>query len=225
MMIFGKEDWQIRYIPFHFSPDCNINLDWLDNKLFLRTFDKLYDCFIRKNIGDKLTIRFRNGLKFFKKAIESEERNDLFEGLGLPILHLTIAAETILLEKNDPKRVRLSILIPQLVKLSDATPQQCSELVNEIYKLRSEYVHGGSEVYPDFDPNFKSGPKTNNHILFKRMMAGLLCNAPYFIRMLHKRSATDMSKILDLWFKYLDNHWSKGKSINPLLWKESQLRK
>lgn len=225
MMIFGKEDWQTRYMPFHFNPDCNINLDWLEKKSYLQMFDSLYDCFLRKNGGDKLTVRFRNGFKFFKKAIESEERNDRFEGLGLPILHSTIAAETILLANNDPKRVKLSILIPRLVKLQDATPQACSELINEIYTLRSEYVHGGSEVYPDFDDDFKPGITTKKYILFKRIIAGLLCTSPYFIRMMHKRSAADISMILVSWSKYLENHWSKGRSVNPLLWQEFQRRR
>lgn len=225
LMIFGKEDWQTRYMPFHFNPDCNINLDWLDIKSFQRMFDNLFECYLRNSPGDKLTVRFRSGIKFFKKAIESEERNDLFEGLGLSILHSTIAAETTLLENNDPKRARLSFLLPRLVKLPDATPQECSELINEIYTLRSDFVHDGAEVYRDFDDNFKPGITTKKHILFKRIIGGLLCTSPYFIKMMRKRSAADISMILHSWFMYLENHWTKGRSVNPLLWQEFRQRR
>ncbi|NQX62156.1 HEPN domain-containing protein [Paenibacillus qinlingensis] len=219
MMIYAKEDWQISRMPFRYNADCNINLNWLSDKKNLLLFESLYNTLIRNGITEALSLRFHKGLKFFKKAIESEERDDIFEGIGLPLLHLTIAAETILLETQDHKRAGLSFLIPRLVKLPNVTQADCSLLVDNVYTWRSEYVHGGSDFYHDFNDDFSPGITTNRFIIFKRLVAGLICNSPYYVKMMQKRSSTDLRDILRFWFGYLENHWQQGKKLNPELYR------
>lgn len=218
MMLYGKDDWQIRRIPFRFNAECNINLDWLSDRRQLLQFVKIYNVLIDNGISEALTLRFYKGLKFFKKAIESEEREDVFEGIGLSLLHLTIAAETILLENLDHKRAGLSFLIPRLVKLPGITPEESALLVDSIYTWRSEFVHGGADVFHDFNEDFSPGITTQRFLTFKRLLAGLICNSPYYLKMMKNRSATDLRNILQFWFSYLDNHWHQGKKLNPELY-------
>lgn len=215
MMVYSNEDTRTKSLPFRFNATCKINLDWISEKENQKILKNLYNILVNIHELNPLTLRFYKSLIFFKKAIESEEREDMFEGIGLPLLNLTIAAETILLATQDQKRAGLSSLIPRLVKFTDISPEDCSLLVNDIYTWRSEYVHGGSETYHDFNDDFSPGITTIKFINFKRSIASLICRAPYFINMMQKRSHQNPINILDSWFKYLKNHWVKGKKYNP----------
>ncbi|OMF05713.1 HEPN domain-containing protein [Paenibacillus sp. FSL H7-0942] len=217
MMIFGRMEWQLGTVPFMINAHCNINLDWLLDKKNVKLFDSLYQCFLRRTTPNELSYKFLNGYKFFKKAIESEERKDFFERLGSPIMNLVIACETVLLAERVPKRYSLSFLMPNLTKLTDLNPADCALLTNEMYTLRSEYVHGGTEIFHDFNDNFGPGKTSTKYIQFKRMVAKLLITYPSYVKLVSRKSPADTLNINE-WYSYLGKKLRRSRGINPNLW-------
>ncbi|REK69425.1 HEPN domain-containing protein [Paenibacillus paeoniae] len=203
-------------IAIGFNQDCKLNLDWLFINSSKKQFNDLFQTFVLTKY-DELTYRFYKGVKFLKKAIESEEQRDIFSGYGLSLLQLTVAGEAILLSHIDQKRAGLAFLIPRLVKINNISPNQCSLLVDEIYTWRSEYVHGGIETYPNFNQDFSPGDTVQKYIDFKRAVAGLICCAPRLIRLMKSRTNSRSGPILEKWFMYLKNHWVIGRKYNPTL--------
>ncbi|MCL6663505.1 HEPN domain-containing protein [Paenibacillus amylolyticus] len=217
MMLFGENNWQHSTIPFRIDATCNLNLDWLLEKKHIKLFDSLYQSFLSNTRSNKLRAKFRTGFRFFKKAIESEERGDYFERLGLPVMNLVIASETVLLPVRAPKRFQLSFLMPGLTKLTDLNESDSALITSEMYTLRSEYVHGGTEVYHDFDDGFGPGELTTKYTQYKRMVARVLLKYPYYEKLVVKRSAT-REVYLNEWHAYLRRKIDGSRSINPELW-------
>ncbi|MFX3643381.1 MAG: hypothetical protein ACE3L7_32815 [Candidatus Pristimantibacillus sp.] len=217
MMLFGKREFQNMIIPFRINASCDLNLDWLLEKKNIKLFDSLYQSLLSKKSSTRLHAKFRSGFKFFKKAIESEEREDYFERLGVPVMNLVIASETVLLPANAPKRFQLSFLMPGLTRLDDLTESDGALLTSDMYTLRSEYVHGGTEIYHDFDDGFGPGELTTKYTRYKRMVARLLITYPYYEKLVVKRSDTSSVDIKE-WHAYLRRKLSRSRSINPDLW-------
>ncbi|MCW3793828.1 hypothetical protein OM416_19740 [Paenibacillus sp. LS1] len=217
MMLFGKREFQNMIIPFRIDANCDLNLDWLLEKKKFKLFDSLYQSFLTNRRSNKLRAKFRSGFKFFKKAIESEERADFFERLGLPVMNLVIASETVLLPANAPKRFQLSFLMPGLTKLPDLTESDGALLTSDMYTLRSEYVHGGTEIYHDFDDGFGPGELTTKYTRYKRMVAKLLITYPYYENFVVTLSETSSVDIIE-WHAYLQRKLLRSRPINPDLW-------
>lgn len=216
MMLFGKREFQNMIIPFRIDANCDLNLDWLLEKKNIILFESLYQSLLSNTQSNKLRAKFRSGFKFLKKAIESEERKDYFERLGLPVMNLVIASETVLLSANAPKRFHLSFLMPGLAKISDLTPQDGALLTSEMYTLRSEYVHGGTEIYHDFDDGFGPGELTKKYTRYKRMVAKLLIQYPNYEKLVVRCSDNNSVDIIE-WHAYLRRKIGSSKTINPEL--------
>ncbi|MBC2683843.1 hypothetical protein HAU06_06635 [Bacillus toyonensis] len=213
LLIYGKEDWCIRHLPAHFIMDCKLNLDFLAEKRNMELFNNIYNELINRHV-DKISLKFLNGFKILKRAIELENKENLYQGLSIPLLLLTTASEFILLKREDAKRSRLSVLYSRLVKLDDLTQIDIAKVLNVVYGWRSEFVHGGTEIYKDYKDDFSDGMATQTYIYYKRLLSNLLCKSSYFISMINRRNQenTELSKE-ECWYIYLGNHWLRGGRI------------
>lgn len=213
LLIYGKEDWCIRHLPTRFIMDCELNLDFLTEKRNMELFNKIYNQLINQRV-DKISLRFLNGFKFLKKAVELENKEDIYQGLSIPLLLLTTASECILLKREDAKRNRLSVLYSRLVKLENLTPIDTAKILNVVYGWRSEFVHGGTEIYKDYEDDLSEGMTTQTYINYKRLLSNLLCKLPHFMSMINRRNQETPELLKEeCWYKYLENHWRRGRGI------------
>lgn len=213
LLIYANEDWRIKHLPACFNTNCKLNLDFLKEKTYIRLFSAIFNVLMHSRSGN-LSIKFLHGLKFLKKSIDLESKEDIFQGLSISLLLLTTASESILLKREDAKRDRLSVLYSRLVNLDNLTNIEIANLLNKIYGWRSEFVHGGTEIYRDYNDDFSDGITTNTYITYKKILSHLLTNTVYFISLVERRSqhSTILSKE-EIWHKYLNNHWERGKWI------------
>jgi hypothetical protein len=204
--IYTKDNWRHRHVPFNFSFSCEFNLDWLKKDKYKKRFQDMFYKITSFDQNDSLLFRFKRGLRFFSKAIETENKKDAFDGLGLKILYLTIVAECILLEGDNEKRIRLTQLIPSLAKLPDYNLADCKQIVDQAYKWRSSFVHGGNEVFPDWNEDFSEGDTAKKIKIFQRMIGRLLSDAAIHIDFINKLSSQAENSDKK-WIDYLRTEW------------------
>lgn len=216
-IVTQKSRWY--HQPFISKPECSFNLDWLQNAAHQRRFTALFTSVIERSFQDHLTFLFYRSLRYFGRAISISQSAEEFEGMGITLLYLMIAAEGILLNNNYEKRLRLSVLLPRLAKYTGYTIKESTAAIDRVYSLRSDFVHSGTDFYPtdpyptspDLDP-FSEGPlkepKLSDEMLVRCLIAKLLSDAPRHIERVHKMSSQspDLSKV---WFDMLNSEWRK----------------
>ena len=139
--------------------------------------------------------------------------------MGITLLYLMIAAEGILLNNNYEKRLRLSVLLPRLAKYPGHTINECTAAIDRVYRLRSDFVHSGTDFYPadlyptspDVDPFSEEPPKESklsDEMLVRCLIAKLLSDAPRHIARVRQMpsKSTDFSGV---WFDMLNSEWRK----------------
>ena len=214
LCIYAKDDWRYGHKPFYSSPHCYFNLDWLKNPVHQRRFTALFTSVINISIQDKLTFLFYRSLRFFGRAISISQSQEEFEGMGITLLYLMIAAEGILLNNNYEKRLRLSVLLPRLAKYPGYSINECTSAIDRVYKLRSDFVHSGTDPYPEslnFDPfseETTGEPKMSDDMLVRCLIAKLLSDAPRHIKRV-RRTPSKNTDLSEIWFDVLNNEWLK----------------
>ncbi len=140
--------------------DCQLDLSFFENDEHLTNFIEMISYLLNINPNqDKLSIKFLNSLKIFKAALSYEEK-DLFTGISMTIVLLTTASEALFLNHNDAKRESLKAIFSSIYEGTDFSSDQVKDIVDKMYKLRSEFVHGGTSTFKDFNSDFSSGPNT-----------------------------------------------------------------
>ncbi|WMS85428.1 HEPN domain-containing protein (plasmid) [Bacillus wiedmannii] len=154
--------------------DCQLDLSFFENDEHLTNFIEMISYLLKViPTQDKLIRKLLNSLKIFKAALSYEEK-DLFTGISMTIVLLTTASEAMFLNPNDKKRESLKSIFSSIYKGTDFSSNQVKDIVDKIYSLRSEFVHGGTSVFKDFNSDFSSGQNTkllnNFKILFSKSM-------------------------------------------------------
>jgi hypothetical protein len=221
LCIYAQDDWRWGHQPFISSPQCPLNLDWLRNAACQRRFIALFMSVIKTPVPsqDKLTFLFYRSLRFFGRAISIGQNAEEFEGMGISLLYLMIAAEGVLLNNNYEKRLRLSVLLPRLAKYPRYTINECTAAIDRVYKLRSDFVHSGNDFYStnpypanlDADPFSEDSakvPKLSDEMLVRCLIAKLLSDAPRHLERMRQipSKSTDLSEV---WFDMLNSEWHK----------------
>lgn len=213
LAIYAKDEWRFRHKALYFRAECRFNLDWLNRRSHKKRFRDLFRSVVAPIPKDNLTFRFFRALRFFGKATDAERDTELFEGMGITLLYLMIAAEAVLLHHDYEKRLRLTVLLPRLAKLPDHTLTECASAVDQAYRWRSDFVHKGLETYRDWEDDLSEGVATRNAMLVKRMVARLLSDAPKHIERIRQETGEDPSRMRSQWFRFLRNEWDKALGL------------
>lgn len=209
LVIYAKDRWRFGHQPLGSRAGCRFGLGWLRKRWNQGRFTHLFRNIVAPPSVDGLTCRFSRALRFFGKAVDTEEGKEVFEGMGISLLFLMIAAETVLLARDFEKRAKLTVLLPRLAKLPEHTRSECASAIDQVYRFRSDFVHSATDVYPDWDEDFSKGENAQNVELVKRMVARLLCDAPKHIQKMLERTNQDTSEISSKWFEFLRSQWEK----------------
>lgn len=226
ILVLSKSSSNWGHIPLNFDENNTVlsgNLNWLNNQNLQRRFLELNNLLGYNNEIDRLGFRFRRAFIFFSKSIDIHLRSRRTnEGFALELLQLMIAAESLLLDREAEKRLRLATLLSRLVEIEGKSIEQIFTAINDIYNWRSDYVHSGQDVFPEYDENFNEGETLQKISLVKRSISNFILNAPKWISLADYKDITRKQSYADerfrenAWFKFLDDTWKSilsGRSI------------
>jgi hypothetical protein len=185
--------------------DCQLDLSFFENEQHLTNFIGIMGYLLKEiPTQDKLVNKLLTSLKIFKSALSSEEK-DIFTGISMTIVLLTTASEALFLKDHDLKRESLKAIFSSIYEGTDFSSNQVKNIVDKIYTVRSEFVHGGTFTFKDFNSDFSSGQNTNLLNDFKKVF----CKSMYqIIEQILKLNPTD--RTIEFFEEYINSH----KKIN-----------
>jgi hypothetical protein len=210
--LIGERNEQTRSVQ-DADLSCPFSFSWLNSVPLQEKLLALFDSFILKQPDDRLEFRFLRSLRFLSKSIETRQIHEPYTGLALETLFLMMAAESILLDREAEKRLRLSYLLPLFGRPASLPQAEGYEIVQRCYNWRSDYVHSGTDVLPDFDETFKPGEPQHHLYWLRKMVSRLLISGPDLIAFVDDRLEegvdvkTNKRTRETIWFKYVDECW------------------
>lgn len=138
LVILAKDNWRQRHKPLNFDPVMRFTFGWLNEKHHQRKLAKFIRALILTEKADKLRILFLNSLTLFNEA--------LIQNTSISILLLMTAAESLLTQTKNEKRLRLSAILPRIVQVNDISISKLSEILTELYLKRNDFVHAGKSI-------------------------------------------------------------------------------
>jgi len=213
LAIYAQDAWRYGALPMRFSAECRFSLDWLSRPAHRSRFKQLLGSVVAARLHGNLTHRFSKGLRMFSKAIDTEEDQEAFEGMGITIMYLMIAAEAVLLSQHGEKRSRLTVLLPRLTKVPGHRLAERAIAVDQGYRWRSDFVHAGTDKYPDWEDDLSPGPAAQSVTLLKRMVGRLLSDAPKHIERMTQQIDADASSPESRWLQFLQELWERALGL------------
>lgn len=197
----------------HNSTYLPMNLAWLNEPINQTKLQELSSLLNYEKRIDSLTYRFRKAVILFNRAINlQQDARRGNEGFALEVLHLMISAESLILERENEKRLRLAVLLSRLVEAPGKSTLEIYQMVDELYNWRSDYVHSGNDVFPEYDEDFHEGDVQLKVYLLRYVISRLITEAPKWISLAKNNVLKDEQSIMDrasekAWFRYLNRMW------------------
>lgn len=127
---------------------CKIDLDFMKEEQYQKIFSSLFDSFALKNKADDLTYKFINSFLLFSRGmIQRKVRHD--DSLAL-LLYIT-ALESLITEGQQEKRIRLAVIVPQIICVEGVPSFKLAKIINELYKMRNNFVHAGQAAFFSYE--------------------------------------------------------------------------
>lgn len=143
--ILSSDSWRCGHKKLEFITSCN--LDFLELYKYQKVFKFFYKEFISNRNQDELTYKFLNALILFNRGLENKRGMD--KSLSL-LLYLT-AAESLLTDNKFEKSLRLSGILPRLIKIKDISVFELATIVKNLYSQRNNFVHSGQKTYFEYE--------------------------------------------------------------------------
>jgi hypothetical protein len=199
LAIYSKETWRQNHKPLNFDVSVPFDISWLDTKEMKQKFKKFIERIYFDGNLDDFNVCFLNSLILFNDSIKQNTSIST-------IITMTIA-ESILTRNRNEKRLRVSAIIPRLMKYPKDKQSKISRDFDELYHKRNNFVHSGQSVTIDF--NFENSEPT---ILEagRKIIAKLILNYPNFEKILEKTipendTTNNQIKRMKYWEKYVDS--------------------
>lgn len=190
--IVGEERWQFGHGNWWNLIQCKYSLDFLSELNNQGEFVTLANTFVFENNKDELYYKFSNALELFEKSLEQYEN---YKDTTLSMMLLFSAAESLLTEGDNEKKLRLSVIWPRLVTIMDKTQKDLCVLIKESYEKRNDFVHAGNLIY---------GSKSVELRVLHQMLAKLI--SLYLLPDVWKNTECETEeKDISKWTKYVRN--------------------
>lgn len=144
--IIGEEEWQLGHRNWWNLIQCKYSLDFLSQLNNQNEFVNLANTFVFDNQRDELHYKFSNALELFEKSLEQYEN---YKDTTLSMMLLFSAAESLLTEGDNEKKLRLSVIWPRLVTITDKEQKDLCILIRDSYDKRNNFVHAGNLMYDE----------------------------------------------------------------------------
>ncbi|WP_026706639.1 HEPN domain-containing protein [Flavobacterium soli] len=199
LAIYSKENWRQNHKPLNFDVSVPFDLNWLEDKEMSKKFKNfLKRIYFEKSLDD-FNVSFLNALILFNESIKQNTSIST-------IITMTIA-ESILTRNRNEKRLRISAIIPRLMKLPKNRQKQVARDFDELYQKRNNFVHSGESVSINYD--FETSEPT---ILEqgRKIIAQLILSYPTFENIIEKKipaNDTTNKQVIRMkyWDKYVDS--------------------
>lgn len=190
--IIGEENWQFGHGNWWNLIQCKYSLDFLSEPNNQNEFINLANTFIFKNQGDELYFKFSNALDLFEKSLEQYEN---FKDTTLSMMLLFSAAESLITEGDNEKKLRLSVVWPRLVNLTNKEQKDLCILIRDTYEQRNNFVHAGNLMWYSENKDIR---------ILHQMLAKLICL--YLSPHTWKSTKCQIEeKDINKWMKYVRN--------------------
>ena len=213
LMLVGPRHVNWRMQPLKYNLPCRANLSMLETKANRDRFRSLFSDVIRPEGSDLLSARFLRGLRLFGKALSVKDEHEVFEGLGLQVLYLMVAAETVLLDGDQEKRCRLIAVLSRLVDVPSAAAVDIARAVDSLYRLRSDFVHAGEDQYPSWDEDLRPSGNQQQLLILQQAVARLLSDAPTHLERATQLAAASGGRSVTSWFSETRGHWNTALGL------------
>ncbi len=150
--IIGEEDWQFGHGNWWNLIQCKYSLDFLSEPIKQNEFIDLANTFVFGNCRDELHYKFLNALELFEKSLEQYEN---YKDITLSMMLLFSAAESLLTERDNEKKLRLSVIWPRLVTITDKDQKDLCILIRDSYEKRNNFVHAGNLIYDNEEEDIR----------------------------------------------------------------------
>lgn len=195
--IIGEEDWQFGHGNWWNLIQCKYSLDFLSERNNQNEFIDLANTFVFENCRDELHYKFSNALELFEKSLEQYEN---YKDITLSMMLLFSAAESLLTEGDNEKKLRLSVIWPRLVTISDKEQKDLCILIRDSYEKRNNFVHAGNLMYDSEKEEIR---------ILHQMLAKLI--SKYLLPDVWKNTeCRTEEKDITQWTKYVRNTFSEA---------------
>jgi hypothetical protein len=184
---------------------CNIDLDFIKKKKNQDCFRKFEKIFNSKK-RNPLVFKFYNALFIYSKANEILDENKDY--ILATILYF-IALESLITEDKNGKRLRLSVVLPIFLKYPVIKREEISEKINNLYKLRNDFVHAGKESYSIIE-DIKLLKECTAKTIFK------------FLEFEESQTCIENTNSLGEWKNNIDKIYNKNKGKNNIYLSEKK---
>ena len=161
--IIGDEWWQYGHGNWWNLINFKYSLDFMESKENQKLFGLLMNAFVFPVDKNEIFFKFLNALELFEKSLEQEEN---YKDTTLSYMLLFAAAESLLTEGQNEKKLRLSVIWPRLVTISGFSTKELGLIIRNKYDLRNNFVHAGSM----FDYDEHDDLRTLHQMLAKLIM-------------------------------------------------------
>lgn len=184
-----------------YETGCKLDLSFFENTEHLTNFEEMTRYLLKElPTQDELIYKLLKVSRIFKSALTSEEKN-ILPGLSVSIVLYMTASESLYLKRDDSKRNTLKAIFSSMYNGTDFSSEDIKEIVDRMYKMRSEFVHGGTFTYKDYNDDFSSGPNTDLLFNFKK----IFCMNMYQI-IQHLLELDTSKRTLEYFENYIDPH-------------------
>ncbi|MHC5268196.1 hypothetical protein ACYSNO_03255 [Enterococcus sp. LJL98] len=136
--ILSKDSWRNGHdTSSHSNLQIQLNLDFIKDISNQELLTKMIQKMTLNKNRDTHYYLFYNSIFLFNRALKYENDIDVSK------LLLMTTGESLLTQKQNEKRIRLSVILPKLVNLSNTTSLELSNIINQQYRERNDFVHGG----------------------------------------------------------------------------------
>lgn len=195
--IVGQEDWQFGHGNWWNLIQCKYSLDFLSELNNQNEFVDLANTFVFGKYRDELHYKFSNALELFEKSLEQYEN---YKDITLSMMLLFSAAESLITEGDNEKKLRLSVIWPRLVTITDKGQKDLCILIRDSYEKRNNFVHAGNLMY--------DSKKVEIRVLHQ-MLAKLICIYLSPDVWKNKECETE-EKDITKWTKYIRNIFTEA---------------
>lgn len=189
--IIGENDYQFGHGNWRNLIQCKYSLDFLAEGNNQKEFVNLANTFVFENHIDELHYKFSNALELFEKSLEQYEN---YKDVTLSMMLLFSAAESLLTDGNNEKKLRLSIIWPRLVTITDRDQKDLCILIKKSYEKRNKFVHAGNLMYDSEEDEIR---------VLHQMLAKLIIQ--YLLPNVWKDKSKTEEKDITQWTKFVRN--------------------
>lgn len=195
--IIGEEDWQFGHGNWWNLIQCKYSLDFLSEPNKQNEFIDLANTFVFGNCRDELHYKFLNALELFERSLEQYEN---YKDFTLSMMLLFSAAESLLTERDNEKKLRLSVIWPRLVTITDKDQKELCILIRDSYEKRNNFVHAGNLMYDSEEEDIR---------ILHQMLAKLI--STYLLPAVWKNEeCRTEEKDITQWTKYIRNIFTEA---------------